>query len=371
MRSIVVFGGDGTAPEHNSSCTQEIEIKGQRMRIGMVKSVKPDFDPAAPANASSALLRVRAFSCNYRDLAFLFATAKHRSTNEYFCLGSDFVAEVLALGQDVTRLAVGDRVIGNCEWSEEGANANFAGLPTNHASREFQVLPEAKLVKIPPSMSTEVAGGFTIGAQTVYSMLRRLDLQPEQRALVTAAKSNTSLFAISALHNFAVNVYATSTSGAFADRLEAMGVREVALIDPQRGDFSALHELARRSGKFDAVIDPFFDLHLPGIMPSMKLGARYITCGLYNQYQNLLGAEAFTPRADLAPIMIQAMIGNIQLIGNCLGLTEDLQAALRDYEAGKLEVIVDSVFTAESIGAFFDRTYNASDRFGKVIYQYS
>jgi hypothetical protein len=33
-------------------------------------------------------------------------------------------------------------------------------------------------------------------------------------------------------------------------------------------------------------------------------------------------------------------------------------------------VAVDSVYSGREVGAFLDRTYNARDRFGKVIYQY-
>ena len=58
-------------------------------------------------------------------------------------------------------------------------------------------------------------------------------------------------------------------------------------------------------------------------------------------------------------------------MGNCLGTTEDLKNALQDYASGDLKVIIDSVFTGNQVGAFFDRTYNAPDRFGKVVYRYS
>jgi D-arabinose 1-dehydrogenase-like Zn-dependent alcohol dehydrogenase len=68
--------------------------------------------------------------------------------------------------------------------------------------------------------------------------------------------------------------------------------------------------------------------------------------------------------------LISVMIKNLHIIGNCIGLTSDLQAALDDYDRGTLKVAVDSVYSGHEVGAFLDRTYNARDRFGKVIYQY-
>jgi len=101
----------------------------------------------------------------------------------------------------------------------------------------------------------------------------------------------------------------------------------------------------------------------------MAIGGRYITCGLYDQYLDLIGKV--TPGAgrtgnELPLIMMR----NLHVIGNCIGLTSDLEAAAREYETGKLKVMIDSTFSGGRAGAFLDRTYNAPERFGKVVYEY-
>ena len=68
--------------------------------------------------------------------------------------------------------------------------------------------------------------------------------------------------------------------------------------------------------------------------------------------------------------MHRVMVNNLQIIGNCLGLTEDLERALAAHSAGHFPVIVDSVFSDGDAAGFLDRTYNAPDRFGKVVYLY-
>jgi hypothetical protein len=41
-----------------------------------------------------------------------------------------------------------------------------------------QIELDVKLLKIPPQMPDEVAAVFSIGAQTTYSMIRKLKLEP-------------------------------------------------------------------------------------------------------------------------------------------------------------------------------------------------
>jgi len=74
---------------------------------------------------------------------------------------------------------------------------------------------------------------------------------------------------------------------------------------------------------------------------------------------------------DLAPTAVTLMTKNLSLHGNCLGLTSDLDHALRDYAAGALQTVTDSVFSGEdTVAAFFNRTYNDKKRFGKVVFAY-
>ncbi len=68
--------------------------------------------------------------------------------------------------------------------------------------------------------------------------------------------------------------------------------------------------------------------------------------------------------------MSTIMLKNLQLIGNCIGQTSDLQNALNDYAAGKLDVTLDSIYSGDQVAEFFERTYTDSNRFGKVVYQY-
>lgn len=375
MRNVAIFGSRiGDLASRNPS-VGTIGMDGIVVTVGIVPTPSPNFDKNLPENRNNVLVKVKAFSCNYRDKTLIFATVKAGIVRSFYVVGSEFVGEVVEIGSDVTNLQVGDRVIGNNHYTGSGMGTNGVpeGLPTNHASRECQILHQDKLIKIPAGMPDEIAAVFSIGAQTSYSMIRKLQVTEGSNVLVTSAKSNTSLFAIRALQKYRANVYATSTSQRFEKELQDMGVNELVVIAPEVESFaqhSRMKEIVREIGLFDCVIDPFFDLHLGKVIEIMAPGARYVTCGFCNQYQKMIGQEFQSAGLDLHNIIAFTMLKNLQIIGSCLGLTIDLEHALQDYAAGRFDVIVDSVFSGNQVADFFNRTYNSRDRFGKVVYRY-
>lgn len=350
-----------------------VPIEGLPIYFGRVETLEPTFDPQVADNQSMVLLKIRAFSCNYRDKAIILQVNQLCPPDSFCCIGSEFVGEVLAVGSAVKNLAPGDRVMGNNAYPDSGLKGIKAGVPTSEASQRYWIAHTAKLIKVPPEMPDVVAAAFSLGAQTAYSLVRRVNLAAGDNVLITSARSNTALFAIQALRRYSVNVYAISTAQQFAAELQGMGVKALFHVDPTAPsllDHAPLKAVATELGGFDCVIDPFFDLHLGKVIDLLKYEARYITCGYYDQHANFTGQQLPVRGQAWPEIMAQVIFKNIQVMGNCLGQTEDLQNALCDYCAGALTVTIDSVFSGQQVGAFLARTYNAPDRLGKVVYQY-
>lgn len=375
MRNISICGSKLQHSLTLPNIVQAMQIEGIDVLCGLIHTEESEFDANVPKNKFNVLVKKRAFSCNYRDKNRILKTAVHVPEERFYTVGSDFVGEVVALGTEVTEFQVGDRVIGNNSYPDSGVVGLLPGVPTNNASKEYQSFHQAKLLKIPPEISDECAAAFSIGGQTTYSMIRKLDIEPGANVLVTAAKSNTSLFVINALKQHNVNLYATSTSRHFEQELKEMGVKQLIQVNPDDDDWltspDMLH-IYQETGGFNYIIDPFFDLHIGKVISLFVpgFGGKYITCGLYEQYSQLTGNEFQYHGLQFSQILATMMVNNIYLIGNCVGTTKDLQQAIQDCATGRFPVVVDSVFTGNQIKDFFERTYNAKDRFGKVIYRY-
>jgi NADPH:quinone reductase-like Zn-dependent oxidoreductase len=364
-------GGAGLAPH---AAPQAVTVDGVRVPCGVVETREPDFDPESPAQRGSVLVRVRAVSCNYRDRGFFYAM-RLVPPARFSAVGSEFAGEVVRVGADVRDFRPGDRVAPNQHYTGGGADAAGVreGVATNQASREYQVLPARKLVKVPDQMSHEVAATFALNAQTAYSMVRKTDPAPGERVLVTAGTSSTSLFAIAALRARGISPLVTTTRAAARDRLEALGAAEVVVL-PREGNGTRavpLARAARSGGGFDVVVDPFYDLHLEKVVPLMNPFGRYITCGMAGQNPNqsrAAGVDAEVRKLDA--VMPVAILRNLSILGNCVGLDSDLARALDDYRDGRLEVVLDSVFGGDEVAPFFERTFNDPARFGKVAYRF-
>lgn len=369
MRSFVVFspGVDDMLPTAT--------LEGTAVKCAITETVAPRFDPTHLTRASDVLVRIRGFSVNYRDRALVLTIATKSRRRSFTAIGSDFVGEVISIGSAVTSVTPGDRVIGNAAYPDSGAPGVGAGVPVNWASQEFQILHQVKLAKVPVAMSDEVAACFTIGAQTSFGMVRKLALADGDHVLVTAGSSNTSLFAIHALRRLPVHINVATTSRSHLKKLRALGVDDVLLVERGRPSFinhRAVRRLVAKRGGFDAVIDPFFDLHLAPALQVLRHGGRYITCGLYDQHTHLgVGTKVSLP-IDISAVMLRAIFMNLQIVGNCLGSDRDLQAAITAHAAGEFPVIVDSVFVnpGSDEAAFLNRSYNSRDRFGKVAFLY-
>ncbi len=393
MQQVVICNKRIAEVLPDNTSIETIQVEGVSVTVALIETDDTPFDPAAPGNEKRVLVKKRAFSCNYRDKAIVLSNAIKCNTEAdekvfFISIGSDFVADVVGVGPEVKDLKPGDRVIGGGHYpsnkSEFPVGDDYkgyaVGLPTNNASRQLDIFHFKKLIKIPEQMSDEVAATFTIGGITSYSMIRKLNIEQNDRVLITAAKSNTSLYALNALKKYKkeknIKIYAASTSMAFEKELKELGVDEILLVDTSLEHLfteEALKKIYAERIQFDCIIDPYWDLYLSKLVNYMAIGARYTTCGLEDQYSALIGRENDTAAQGkrLSSAITAVMISNIRIIGNCLGLDSDLQQAINDHSAGNFDVQIDSVFTENNVGKFFERTYNAKDRWGKVVYKYS
>ncbi|MBC3049052.1 NADPH:quinone reductase-like Zn-dependent oxidoreductase [Staphylococcus capitis] len=281
---------------------------------------------------------------------------------DYF--GSDFVGRIVAKGYSVDEFDIGQRVIPNCAYPDPPFLGVAPGAVTNEASKGWLRLHKSKLIKIPEHMNNAVAAGFSIGSQTSTSMVRRVNLKQNERALVLSGRSNTSMFIINNLISKGIDTTILTTSDWTPE--------EQALIRPAK-----LHKIDRNMqkweedlGEFDVIFDPYFDLHLEKAVNQMKVGGRYITCGYKNQHTDFSENEDEKTPNHLKNIMLKVMLNNLSLIGNCIGTWEDLEKGISDYNENEFIVPIDRSYSIEEGSAFVDRTYNTRGRLGKAIMLY-
>ena len=349
---------------------ETVDILGTKVTCGLVEVKQPAFDSSSAENLDYVLIHVDAFSCNYRDKALIVKAALRMEKDSHSSLpvsyfGSDFVGTVIATGDGVEHLRKGMRVIPNCYYPYQEYDGIATGVVTNEASKGWLKLHKSKVLEIPSKMSDVIAAAFSIGGQTSSSLIRRCMVKQSDRILVTSARSNTSLFVIKSLLTKGNDVTALTTSEWSEEEKEFISPAKLVTIERGIRNWDHLFP-----DKFDVIIDPFYDLNLLNALPYLNFDGRYITCGFKNQHQTFCEAtdDLRTDRFD--KLMVEAMIHNLYIIGNCIGTTEDLKSAIEDYEFNLPPIPIYQQLRVENGAQFLDSTYNSQKRFGKVVMMY-
>ena len=347
-----------------------VNVAGIDVNCGLIDVPRPHFDPQHKQNDGYVLVKVTAFSCNYRDKGLILKSVQKmtgdfgNSAMPVSFFGSDFVGEVVDKGRDVTEFEIGDRVIPDCSYPEMPAEGIPAGVVTNEASRGWLRLHHSRLAKIPDSMSDAIAAGYTIGAQTSSSMIRKASVKKDDDVLITSGRSNTSIFITRKLLARGIVPDVLSTSEWSEDEKEYIAPANI--IKVERGNENWNKALNK---KYDVIFDPFFDLHLYKAVDHLDYYGRYITCGLKNQHENFAENTDHSDNGDLMKVMLKTMVGDISIIGNCIGTKDDLQDAINTLEKDPEPIPLYESLSPDDGLLFVDLTYNLK-RLGKVVMEY-
>ncbi|GAB2647999.1 NADP-dependent oxidoreductase [Nocardia goodfellowii] len=161
-------------------------------------------------------------------------------------LGVDGAGTVVETGPEVTRFAVGDRVVGKF----------LAGRAGHGSFAEYSVLPEdATLVRIPDGIATMAAAAVPTAGVTAQDLVDAAKIEPDETVLIVGATGGVGVFLVQLANLAGAHVIATAR-GAAADQMLRLGAAET--VDYTRG--SVAEQLADR---YPDGIDVLFDLVSP------------------------------------------------------------------------------------------------------------
>src|SRR5713226_1105455 len=178
------------------------------------------------------LLRVRATSLNYRDLMVLKGGGRGPTKLGVVPL-SDGAGEVAAVGDGVTRFAVGDQVIGcfhprwfggpiKPDYLTDRLGANLDGMLA-----EYAAVSEEAAVAMPSHLSFEEAATLPCAAVTAWVALTGHRRVTAGDTVLTQGTGGVSIFALQFARLLGAEVIGTTPSAAKAERLRALGAAAV------------------------------------------------------------------------------------------------------------------------------------------------
>lgn len=319
-------------------------------------------DPPAPA-AGEVQVRVRALALNYLDVwgfrGMAFAKRKMPQV-----VGVEASGEVVALGEGVTRFALGDKVVmygaetcGHCKACVEGRDnlcENVAGIMGFHIdgfARELVNRPERLCVKVPDAVSFEDAACAAIGFGTVQHMLfDNAKLEPGESILVHAGGSGIGTAAIKMAKAIGCTVYTTVGDDEKGEKAKALGADFVINYRTERFE-GEVRRLTKRKG-VDVVFEHVGADTWNGSLLCLKRGGRLVTCGSTSGVSTTMN-------------LMQLFQQQYRIFGSFGCSMRNIRESL-DKMAGGMTPVIDSVYPIEDFREGLERL-ESRKVFGKVV----
>lgn len=302
-----------------------------------------------------ALVRVRAVSLNYRDLLVVKGLYNPKIPLP-FTPFSDGAGEVIAVGEGVSRVVVGDRVAGIFmqdwlagELTETKAMSSLGGGRQGMLA-EYVVLDEDGLVQVPEHLSYEEAATLPCAAVTAWHALMESGLRPGERVLLLGT-GGVSIFSLQFTLMAGAEAIITSSSDEKLAKASQIGATHGI-------NYNAVPEWDKRvrgltGGRgVDLVVEVGGAGTLPQSLKAVRTGGRISLIGV------LTGASGeINPR----PIVMK----KICMQGIFVGSREMFESMNRAISLHSLRPVIDRVFPFEEAGDAL-RYMESGAHFGKI-----
>jgi NADPH2:quinone reductase len=227
---------------------------------------RPSRDPAA----GEVRVAVDCAGVNFPDLLSIAGTYPIKSEPP-FVPGVEGAGEIIACGEAVERLRVGDRVC----WQDNTTKGSFAQEVT---------LPETSLARIPAGVSSAIASVMPTAFGTAYYALSdRARLEAGETLVVHGASGGVGLACVQLGKLMGARVIATGSDDNKLRTVKALGADHVVNVrtEPLR---ERVLELTQQRGA-DVYCDPvggeLFDISLRAIAPLGRLLVIGFTSGVF------------------------------------------------------------------------------------------
>jgi NADPH:quinone reductase-like Zn-dependent oxidoreductase len=320
-----------------------------------------DF-PEPAIGAREVLVRVRACALNHLDL-WVRRGLPGRNVPFPHIPGSDISGEIAKVGEGVTNVKVGDKVLlapgvscGQCAHCVAGRD-NFCkeyvlfGSTIHGGYAQFVKSPAVNAIPIPGNLSFEEAAAIPLVFLTAWHMLfYRAHLQPAEEVLVIAAGSGVGSAAIQIAKATGARVIATAGSEPKLAKAKELGADEVLL---HKGEFAREVKRLTSGRGVDVVFEHVGAATWDQSVYSLSVGGRLVTCG---------ATTGFDGKVNIGYLFAR----QLSILGSFMGHKSELFAVLELFKRGLLKPVVDSVFPLERAADAHKRLENR-EQFGKVV----
>jgi len=309
------------------------------------------------------LVRVRACALNHLDV-WVRRGMPGIKISMPRVLGSDIAGEVARVGDQVTGVEVGERVLlspgiscGRCAHCLRGDDNlcrqyTLFGYGVNGGYAEYVAAPSTNIIAMPPNLGFEEAAAVPLVFLTTWHMLmERAQLKPDETVLVLGAGSGVGSAAIQIAKATGARVIATAGSEAKLRKARELGADDVFLHSIEHWS-REVKRLTDRRG-VDVVVEHVGDATWRESLASLAVGGRLVTCGATTGYEGKIDLRFLFSR-------------HISILGSYMGSRGELFSVLDLVRRGLVKPVIDTVISLEKARAAHERL-EKREQFGKIV----
>ena len=317
--------------------------------------------PDPKPRKDQVLIRVRACSMNHLDI---FVRGGLPGVNLPQIMGSDIAGEIVELGEYVTDLKVGQRVLiapmhfcnhcAKCVAGLQNQCRHFTvlGNGVDGGNCELFAAPRVNVIPIPDSLDFNQAASVSLVFVTAWHMLTgRAAIRPGQTVLVLGANSGVGIAAIQIAKLFHARVIATAGDDRKIVRARELGA-DFVINHYQQKISQEVRKITNSEGA-DIVIEHVGKATWEESVRSLKAGGTLVTCG-----------ATTGPKVDLDLRFLFSR--QLALLGSYMGTMSELHEVLSHVFAGRLKPVIDRTFPLKEIRAAHEYL-EKSQMFGKIV----
>lgn len=300
--------------------------------------------PLPSLGARDLLLRIRAATLNYKDLAI--ALGKYGDYARPLVLGSDAVGDVVEVGANVTRFAKGDRVCpcDTPDWISGGPDeqriARRLGGPNSGVFSEHFAVSEDAVVSAPEHLSDEEAASLAGAGVTAWQALFDIANVKPGDSILLQGTGGVSVFALQLANVVGARTFVTSRNLEKLERARELGATHgICTADTPEWD----RELLRMTGGrgVDVVVDVVGGASLSRSISATRVGGTVVVLGFLESTK----ATIDLPNAIRRAITIRTSSGRSRA---------SFEAFARAVSANGMRPVVDRTYDLEQFRDAFE-----------------
>lgn len=318
--------------------------------------------PTPEPKAGEVLIKFHAASLNFRDLMIVKGTYNPRMKMPAVPF-SDGAGEIVAIGENVTRWNVGDRVmpIFVQRWFDGAANdenrrtALGAGSQWDGVLREFGAFDQESIVAMPDHLSYEEAATLPCAAITAWHAIVESGNAKPGEKILTLGTGGVSIFALQFAKMLGLETISTSGSNEKIEKLKKLGADHTINYRETPEWDKAVLDITDKVG-VDHVVEVGGAGTIKRSISSVKVGGHIALIGA------LSGGEGIDP--------VGIFMKLVRLQGVFTGSRRMFVEMNNAISVNKIRPIIDKTFAFDEVADAL-RYMESGSHFGKIVVKFA